>query len=351
MTKENAQLVENTNVENIESGLDDALAILRSEKDRSSDIMIDEPKREILKLPKKSEVKEVESEPEIEQEENFDPREFVEIDNPKFQKKVNYLYKQVKGGEETNALLRDELRKVTNSSEFIYQQNMELMRRLGDIENRSSKQDEDSLFSNLRNQYKEAISNFEYDKASEINEKIVDFKTQQKLNEVIKAQNVAEFNRQQQERQKKGPEFYSDPQDDIDAKKFISEKTSDGSLVRPWLNPNHPESQDVIDMMAAISNKYIRKGQKPTISLVMKEMDQYKGVNSNQGISKDTSIKYAPVLSGNNTGGIPSDNQDIKLTDLERSFASKMGISDKEYAKVKKFSSSGPISVESFSRK
>jgi hypothetical protein len=345
---------ENQSAQSAETANDDITAAENSLESALATIKGNAPepaKKETLRLPKKVEAEapqEEATEENNQSDEEFDPKAFVEVESPQIQKKINYLYKQTKEREEREVLLKDELRKMADVLTQKEQNEVYLANRLAQIENRFSNEDESRTLTDLRNQYKEAINNMDYDRAGEINEKIVDFKTEQKLNAVIKA-NVAAESKQQQDKQKKGPEFYSNPQDVADANKFAVEKSDDGSVLRPWLSPNHPEFYDTVDLMAAISNKYIRKGQTPSLSAVMSEVDKYKGVKTEKGSSKDTSIKYAPVLSGNNTSGIPQENQEIKLSELERSFANKMGVSEKDYARYKKFT--GPISVDSIARK
>lgn len=318
-----------------EASLEDALSVIKQGAEA-------EPKREILKLPKKEEIKEDIEEKEVDSDEaqEFDPKEFVEIESPQIQKKINYLYKQVKSGGEVNAMLRHELQKLTGALEQKDVNEKTLARKLFEIENRFNKQDEDSILSNLRNEYKTALEDGNYDAVQKINEKILDFKTEQKFNAVIANQKVAE-----EQAKPKTQQFYSDPQDVSDASSLTSEKTEDGSLLRPWLQANHPQFQDVVDVVAAMSNKYIRKGQRPSLSSIMQEVDKMMGVK--KGTSKETTLKHPAVLSSNTTIGAQSENQDSKLSNLERSYASKLGIDEKSYAKIKKYGS-GPITVEKF---
>jgi hypothetical protein len=319
-----------------EASLEDALSAIKQGTEG-------EPKREILRLPKKEEIKEEAEEPDIssDEDEQFDPKEFVEIESPQIQKKINYLYKQVKSGGEVNAMLRHELQKLTGALEQKDVNEKTLAKKLFEIENRFNKQDEDSILSNLRNQYKAALEEGNYDDVQKINEKILDFKTEQKLNAVIANQKVAE-----EQAKPKTQQFYSDPQDVSDANSLTSEKSEDGSLLRPWLQANHPQFQDVVDVVAAMSNKYIRKGQRPSLSSIMQEVDKMMGVNK-KGTSKETTLKHPAVLSSNTTIGAQSENQESKLSNLERSYANKLGIDEKSYAKIKKYGS-GPITVEKF---
>jgi hypothetical protein len=332
-----------------EASLDNVLNSIKESKT----VVVNE-ERKTLTLPK-TEEKELEQEEEINEEqtnsnqeekeiteEDFDPKTFVEVDSPQIQKKINYLYKQVKNKDEQAALLKDELRKLAENLELKHQNELYLANELNAIKNKFTQEYETKTLSELRNQYQEAINNYDYETATKINEKIIDFKTEQKLNSIISNQ----INKEQpiQQKQPKAPSYQSDPQDVKDLEKLSSEKSDNGNLLRPWLNQQHPEFQDVVDLTAALANKYIRKGQRPSLSTLMKEIDSIKGVRINNSIKQPT----APaVLSGQSSVGFPTDNQ-VKLTNLERTFAAKMGVDEELYAKVKKLSSSGPISIESF---
>lgn len=280
----------------------------------------DNLKRETLRIPEKKE-------------------KFVETKDPEVQQRINELYKKSKITEETNSLLKDELLRLTENFE---NREIALQNQLRDLQNRYNQDDENKTLTDLRAQYQEAISNFEYDKAQQINEKIVDFKTDIKLNELLNKS-------QQQVKSLKQPTkqaFYNDPNDVADANKFSSEKNENGELIRPWLQPNHPEFDNVVDMMAAISNKYIRKNQRPSISTVISEVDKIMGVGQNKG-NTNTTLRHAPVLSSNTTLNAGSE-QTIKLSDLEKSYANKLGVSEKDYARMRKISTSGPISMDNF---
>lgn len=333
--QENIDTGSSQDLASAEASLDNALSSLKTGSEP-------EPKRETLKLPKKEVAKEeIKDAEEIitPDDQEFDPKEFVEVESPQIQKKINYLYKQVKSGGEVNALLRNELQKLTNALVQKEVNEKTLAKKLFDIENRFNKQDEDTILSDLRQKYRIALEDGNYDDAQKINEKILDFKTEQKLNAVIGNQKVAE-----EQDKPKTQQIYSDPQDVTDANNLTSEKSEDGSLLRPWLQPNHPQFQDVVDIVAAISNEYIRKGQKPSLSTVMQKVDKMMDVNK-KGTSKETTLKHPAVLSSNTTIGVSSEDQESKLSNLERSYASKIGIDEKSYAKMKKYAS-GPITVE-----
>lgn len=348
MTEENLQSVNSESVSSpqlakAEASLDNALAALKGAKSlapvfekeqepeeeletESQDI---EPKRETLKLPEKKR---------------------VETDEPEVQRRINELYKESKTTKESNLLLQDELRKIAERAE---QRENYLVAELEKIQSRTTQQDDEAALSTLRSQYQEAIQNFDYDTATKINERIVDFKTEQKLNAIINERSKAENNlRQQQQVRQQKPPVYSDPQDEADANRFQSEKAADGSLIRPWLQQNHPQFQDVIDVMAAVSNGYIRKNQRPSLSAVMQQVDKYMGLGTQSGKSQDptSNLKHAPVLSSNTSLHAPSDNQANKISDLERTYAAKLGVSDKDYMRIRKLSSSGPISMDNFKK-
>jgi len=145
--------------------LDSALDIIKTSKSQifkdeeleKEQEPIQEPERETLKLPERS------------NDEFKKDSKFVETDNPEVQQRINELYKKQRTAEETNALLRDELLRLTENFE---QKEGYLQSQLQQVQNRFNQQDENLVLTQLRNQYKEAIENFEYDKAQEINEKI-----------------------------------------------------------------------------------------------------------------------------------------------------------------------------------
>lgn len=339
MTEENLQNANSepsSGLQAAEASLDNALAAIKTGnapkeievETQESEEAPEEPKREILKLPEKENKR-------------------VETDEPEVQKRINELYKNEKKASERAMLLEDELRRIADNAE---RREAFLVEELQKIQTRYTKEDDETALSGLRQQYNEAIQNFDYIEAAKINEKIVDFKTEQKINAVLK-EKTAE-NNQRQQQVKKAP-VYSDPQDEADAIRFQSEKASDGSLARPWLHPNHPQFQDVIDLMAAESNRFIRKNQRPSLSSVMQQVDKYMGLGNQKGSSHQDSsppLKHAPVLSSNTSLHGSSDNQANKISDLERTYAAKLGVSEKDYARLRKFSSSGPISMDNFKK-
>ncbi len=326
---------ESPSVDSAEASLDNALASLKTASNSpevNEPTFVDEQpvnKRETLKLPNK---------PQQEQESKF-----VEVEEPEVQKRINEIYRDKKIQEERNLLLQDELRRIVESAEereaFLYNE-------LQKIQNRHNQQDEEVALFELRRQYQEAIQNMDYDRAQLINEKLVDFKTEQKINSLIKSRNA------EKPLPKKQNIAYSDPKDAVDATRLQSETGADGNLVRPWLQPGHPKFQDVIDIMAAVSNGYIRKGQKPSLSLIMPEIDKYMGIGNQRNTSQGqpSSLKHAPVLSSNSALNAGSENQSNKLNDLERTYAAKLGVSEKDYMRLRKYSSSGPISVDNFKK-
>lgn len=321
------------NIEQAERSLDDAIASIKNIKPTDQEAEVPEQenmekKRETLRLPNKSE-----------QESSF-----VETEEPNIQKRINELYRDKKVQEERNLLLQDELKRIVESAE---ERERYLFDELQKIQNRNSQQDEEVALLTLRKSYQEAIENMDYTKALEINEKIVDFKTEQKLNNILKAKAV------EKPSQKKQSFTYSDPRDEVDAIKFQNETDESGNLARPWLQPSHPKFDDVVDMMAAVSNSYIRKGQRPTISLVMSEVDRFMGIGTPKGISnqgQSSHLKHSPVLSSNTTLNASPENQINKLSDLERTYASKLGVSEKDYMRLRKYSGSGPISMDNFKK-
>jgi len=320
--------VDNNTESNPEALLDNAIASIKNNVSQENiddndyqenvDNLKEFDKKETLKLPDKKE-------------------KFVETDNPEVQQRINELYKKTKTTEETNSLLKDELLRLTESFE---QRENNLQSQLKELQNRYIQEDTDKTLTKLRNEYQEAINNFEYDKALEINEKILDFKTDLKLNELLnKAQQQTN-----QIRQPAKQVVYNDPNDVVEANKLVDEKDENGQLLRPWLQPDHPEFYNVVDIMAAISNKYIRKNQRPSINSVISEVDKMMGIGKNKGNSNNP-LRHAPVLSSNTILGAGSE-QTIKLSDLEKSYASKLGVSEKDYARMRKFSNSGPISID-----
>jgi hypothetical protein len=330
---------ENPEVVNAEAKLDAAFASIRQEANKPP-VIEEEPAREILKLP----VKEVEEPNEI------SPKEFVDVNDPQVQKKINYLYKQVKTSDESNSLLKDELQRLTNSLEEKARNEEILAKKLFSIENRFIQKDDEEILSQLRSQYNEAINNYDYEKAGQINEKLVDFKTEQKLNSIIQQQQ--QFQQQQLQNNLKSQAIkaqdYS-PQEVADANRIVSEKAPDGTLLRPWLQEGDSRMNDAIDIAAAVSNKFIRQtGKRPALASVMTEVDKIMGLQ--QSPQKDNSLRHPPVLSSNTTIGGSSISQTNALSDLERTYASKLGIDEKSYARMKKFSSSGPISMSHFKK-
>lgn len=322
------KLPDNQEIIEAERSLDEALQALKEDSKQE---------RQTLKLKPKQDTNQLEEiDQQSDSEEPQNNGSFVETDDPVVQRRINELYKDSKIANESNILLKDELRRITEELE---RRENEYQKRLSELENRNNKVDEEYTLTNLRSQYNEAIQNFDYEKAAIINEKIVDFKTEQKLNAIIKQQKPA---------QKQVPSYSEqDPIDVAELNILSTEKDQSGQTLRPWLQPNHPKFDEVVNATAIIADRFLRKGQKPSLSSVIREVEK---IVPGLKINKAPELKHPPVLSSNTAIGASSDNQANKLTPEQKYYASKLGLSEKEYSRVLKYSSGGPISVELFKK-
>lgn len=318
-------LPDNQDIGEAESTLATALAEIKGEK------------RETLKLKPQEEEESLE-----EVEEPVEAKtKFVPTDDPGVQKRINELYKESRVANERNILLQDELRRVVEATEA---RESEYQKRFSEIENKTLRQDEETALSGLREQYSEAISSFNYEEAAKINERIVDFKAEQKLNMMLNQQLA-----KQPVKQKERSPVYSDtnPIDVAELNLLSSERDSTGNPVRPWLEPAHEKFNDVVNATAIIADRYLKKGQRPSLSQVIREVETGLGLGR-KGISKE--LTHPPVLSSNTIAGGSNGNQEEKLSSEQRLFASKLGLSEKDYARTLRLSKSGPISMDSFKK-
>lgn len=316
------ELNPNETLQDAQNSLDQALNSLKQTNNKTEEVINQEPE-EIVDIQ------------ETEQLSKPKKNDFVDTDDPKIQNRINELYKKNKQTEESNNLLRSELLKITNT--FAQKEN-DLTRQLHEIQNKFKVDDQNATLTTLREEYKKALEDFDYDKALQLNEKILDFKINIQDNNK-KVDNEIRYQPKPQ------PTVYNDPQDVVDANKFLSETDESGQIKRPWLQENHPDFFNVVDMMAAISNKYIRQNQRPSLSVVINEMDKIMGIGQNKNTSQENTLRHAPVLSSNTSLNAGLVNKADNLSPLEKSYAAKLGVSDKEYAKIKKLGS-GPISID-----
>lgn len=252
--------------------------------------------------------------------------ERVEIDDPKIQKRLDNLYKQVKRGDSTRDMLRGQLKEVNDALNTLYERNQQLEQWAISQQERQNKNDDESAMKSLRAQWKQALDSGDDDRVVELNEKIAEIKAEQKIKQW--QQNVQAQQRQQAPQPPAQSDGWSPSQEDAAyVMSLTNELDQRGNFKRPWLQPGHADFDVAIAEANAIATKSRGKGQPITMQAVMAELDKrMMGQMAQQPA-------HASVLSSS-MPNMPS-GPSAMLSDDERHVARKLGLDEKEYKRMR----------------
>lgn len=239
------------------------------------------------------------------QEDDFDPRERVEISDPKVQKKVNHLYKQVKMSDDRNRFQMDMLEKA--------------MEKITELESRFSQTDVAEAERILKGRLKEARDNGDDEAETKIMDEIISFKVDSKLRD----------KEPKQEKPKAPAAMEIDP--DVEYVVSWANETDDtGTLKRPWISADHPRHKQALKLAAIYATEYQAEEDHVDIEAVMQkvEYDMNKKIQNAQGNSRMPDPMRTNLTK-------PATRGKIKLSQAEVSIARKLGVSPEVYAKNK----------------
>lgn len=236
------------------------------------------------------------------QEEGFDPKERVEITDPKVQRKFNDVYKQMKMSDARNRMLTD--------------MNSKALEKITELETRFNQTDHAEAEKILTSRLKEARESGDEDKADKILQEIIDFRVDSKLKP------------QKTEPEKVDP--LNDP--DIRAVYNFAEETDDsGNLLRPWINAKHPQHQNAMKLAGAVAIQVNSDFGYVDVGEVMRRMDD--AMKSKPKTNGGNSRAPDPMRA-NLTNQPPRGK--IKLSSQELAVAQKLGVKPEDYLKWKR---------------
>lgn len=244
------------------------------------------------------EIQEVETAEEAEEEKEFDPKERVEITDPKVQAKLNNLYKQTKMSDARNKLMLDA--------------NMQLLSKVEELEKRFSQTDHAEAERILTSRLKEARAEGDEEKELKILNELVDYRADAKINQrVAKQKPTAE-------------PIQADPEVRY-VLELAEEKDDSGQVMRPWLNQSHPQFKSATIQAEMIGQRLFAENGEIDIPTVMQELDKAMAKRPTQR----PQARQPDPMAGNltNRNSAPK----LKLSPDEAAICAKLGIKPEAY--------------------
>lgn len=235
-----------------------------------------------------------------EPEPKFDPKAFVKIDDPAVQAKFNDLYKQVKMSDNRNQVL----------TKFLTEQ----QKQLDEFKTRFNQTDHAEAGRILNARLKDARDSGDDATVDRIQQEIIDFRVDMKLNEI-------------QRKQPQKPQPALDP-DEAYIDQMGRETDQSGAPTRPWMNESHPEHERAVKVATFLAQKFEQEYGYRDIPEIMKRIDQQM---TKKPPAKTPPQNRAPdpFQGGNLTNRRP--DHKLKLSDAEKDIARKLGLSEKDY--------------------
>lgn len=235
------------------------------------------------------------------QEDDFDPKERVEISDPKVKRKFNDIYKQMKMSDARNRMLAD--------------MNQKALDKINELEGRFQQTDHAEAERILTSRLKEARDSGDEDRADKILQEIIDFRVDSKLKGKVETPKpVAPVN---------------DP--DVQAVVSYAQETDiRGNLVRPWIADNHPAHKNAMKLAGAFAMEVNAELGYVDIGEVMSRMDDAMKAKPK---SPAGNSRAPDPMRANLTNTPPRGK--LKLSSQELAVAQKLGVKPEEYAKWK----------------
>lgn len=236
-----------------------------------------------------------------ESQDDYDPKARVSFDTPEQQRKFNDVYKQMKMSDARNKMQTDMLAKA--------------MEKISELESRFSQTDHAEAERILTARLKEAREVGDEDKADRILQEIIDFRVESKL------------------RPKEKPQKVIDPMSDpnvVTVVQYAEEKDSNGNLIRPWLNANHPDHRKAMSIAASVAMQSHSELGYDDLEDMLRRMD-----DAMKPKAKPAGNNRAPDPYRSNLTNNPAQGK-MKLSPQELAAAQKLGVSPDNYLKGKK---------------
>lgn len=236
----------------------------------------------------------------------FNPRtDKVEFTTPEQQEKFNYMYKQAKQSDARNQMLTD----------LLQEQQKQLDQLKARFTNTDEADAEKVLMDKIRVARNEGNDEAEF---AAINA-LAEFKAEKKFSKV---------NKPADEPAPVAPKY--DPKDESYVESYMTETDENGNVMRPWLNENNPEFENVIKQLEIIAHDYI--GDPAALQKSLARLDKVMADKKEPPKPKQNTQQRGPnpMAGGNLTNNNPKGT--IKMTKKELEIARKLGVTPKNYA-------------------
>jgi len=251
---------------------------------------------EVQETPETPEESKEQPQEQREKPQGYDPVDLSDLPEEKaeaIKHRIDYLYGQVKRGEKDWEVAQDHIRRLDESLHKV-------SGRLGHIEEEKSEND----LATLRRMAVDAMEEGEYDRAQEINERILELKISPK-----------------EEKPKEEPkEDVLPPQTQEALTRWALETDESGKPVRPYVDATHPDHQKAIQNAHEIWNDPVARANIDTIDDFLRILDK-----KMQGAK-------APAVASTSPNFRPKANKKIELTEDQKRIARKLGIGEERYA-------------------
>lgn len=230
-----------------------------------------------------------------------EPKEggFVEFESPEVEARFKRVYGHMKQYERVSSNLAAE--------------NAKLVERLDKVESGQAEKDVNDRLTVLVTEEKEAMESGDFEKATEVRNKITDLKVDAKV--PVKKEEPKTDSWLTPERERKIAEWSAATDDQ-------------GNLLRPWADPDHEDHQTAI----AAAEVLIIKNQNMDLDDLLTEIEKVNG-----RITQKTTRPFASTLSGNSD--VRPKSKKVSLTEDEKLAARKMypgnPDAEKRYASAK----------------
>lgn len=240
----------------------------------------------------------------------FDPKERVEISDPKVRAKFNHIYKQMKMSDNRNTLYWD----------LIQKQQQEI----DSIKSKVQQTDQADAEKILKTKLKEAREIGDDEAADKIMDDIIEFRLEKKLQE--KLPKTEKPNKPQI------PEQFNTPEGQ-ELLSFAYETNDTGELAHGWMDSAHPQHQRALKLTALYRDEVERELGVVDVTEVLKRVAS--NINkATKPVVKPQNNNRAPDPLGrgltNNSG-----KGKLNLSSEEMAICKKLGINHEEYSKWK----------------
>lgn len=246
---------------------------------------------------------------EQEEPDGFDPKERIEISDPKVKAKFNHLYKQVKMSDKRNTMYWDLIQKQQE--------------KLEELESRFKQTDLADAEKILRTKLKEARDIGDDEAADKIMEDIVDFRLEKKLQSLTPKKDSLNKNQHQ---------FETPEQQEIAS--FAFQTDTNGEPLHPWIDSNHPQHQRALKLTANYRDQVEQEFGYVDITEVMQRVSTAMKKPAQPQLKVKTNNR-APDPFANRGLTNNSNKGKLSLSPAEKDICRKLGLSEEEYTKWK----------------